>query len=50
LPTDYNTYNGSRLAEEMMENMNDGLCDAQKNNLSLIWSIIMLKINVNYKL
>ena len=45
LPTDFKNYNGTTLADEMMENMNDGLYDNMKENLNLILIIIILKIN-----
>ena len=32
LPTDFKNYNGTTLAEEMMETMNDGLYDKMKEN------------------
>ena len=40
LPTDYRNYNGTTLAEEMMEKMNDGLYDNMKGKF---------KFNIDYQ-
>ena len=36
LPSDFNHYKGSTLADAVMGNMNDGLVDTRKDNINLI--------------
>ena len=49
LPTDFEKYNGTPLADELMATMNDGLYDNMETQLNLILIISMLNISLNLK-
>ena len=50
LPTEFTTYNGTTLADEMMAQMNDGLYDNMKEQLNLILIILILGITLKLNL